>query len=927
MKPERWQELDRLFHSALGRTPAERAAFLDEACGGDESLREEVGALLSAHGEAGSFIERPALELEARSLADDRGESVVGQTIGHYGVISLLGAGGMGEVYRALDTRLGRQIALKILPVEFTRDADRVRRFQQEARAASALNHPNIITIYEIGQLEDRHFMATELIDGETLRRRISGIESLSGNGGKSAIPPQILETLNIAIQAADALAAAHEAGIVHRDIKPENIMVRSRDGYVKVLDFGLAKLTEGPPIALDPEAPTRIPIKTSAGLVMGTVTYMSPEQTRGETVDVRTDIWSLGVVLYEMLAGTAPFARATSSEVIALILEREPPPLTRYARDVPAELERIVSKALTKDREERYQTARDFLVDLRRLRQRLEVDAEIERTAQPEKSSEEKVVATSSEQTATATGGAATVETGAAAVAPSTLSAAQLVKEIKQHKRGALALAVVLVAASVVAYLAYARYAAGGRASTIRSVAVLPFANQTNDPDSEYLSDGISESLINSLSQLAGVKVIARSSSFKYKGKEVDPQEVASALGVEAILTGRVTQRGDNLLISVELMDARDKMQVWGEQYNRRGSDLLAVQSEISREIAEKLRLKLTNAEQQQLVKRPTENLKAFQYYMQGRAYTQRRTREDLLEAIRYCEKAIEEDRDYALAYAGLADAYSGLVVRGYIAPLEGRRKAEETARKALALDENLAEAHAALGQAYGLSSSSSFSPGDRELRRAIELSPSLAGAHQYLGLSLARQGRLDESLEEILKARELDPLSSVIARQIALPYYLKRDSGRALELLRSANELGPTLSTTWEIGVYVQNKLFNEALAELEKAKRERKSDPILIYSTGMVYAAQGKRTEALQIIKELEEMSGTTLGQAHWIAKVYAALNEKEQALRSLEGGTAAEVIAAFYKDEPVWDTIRGDPRFGDLLRRMNIPLSPS
>jgi tetratricopeptide (TPR) repeat protein len=307
----------------------------------------------------------------------------------------------------------------------------------------------------------------------------------------------------------------------------------------------------------------------------------------------------------------------------------------------------------------------------------------------------------------------------------------------------------------------------------------------------------------------------------------------------------------------------------------------------------------------------------------MQGRSYNQRRTREDLLEAIRYCEKAIDEDRNYALAYAGLADAYSGLRARGYIAPNEGRRQAEEAARKALSLDENLAESHAALGQASSLTNPSNFSLVDGELRRAIELSPSLALAHQYLALSLARQGRHDESLGEYLKARELDPLSSIIARQVALPYYLKRDYVRALELLRQASDLGPAFSTTFEIGPYIQSGLFNEALAELEKAKRERKSDPILIYSTGMVYAAQGKQAVALKIIKELEEMSGASLDQAHWIAKIYATLKEKELAFSWLERGLATGAIGTFYKDDPVWDPIRSDPRFADLLRRMGVP----
>jgi TolB-like protein len=485
----------------------------------------------------------------------------------------------------------------------------------------------------------------------------------------------------------------------------------------------------------------------------------------------------------------------------------------------------------------------------------------------------------------------------------------------------------VIIAAALSVGLFFVGRYTATNQAMTRglpqESIAVLPFDNQNRDPNTDYLSDGIPESIINSLSQLSQLKVMARSTVFQYKGKDVDPRKVGHDLGVGAVLMGRLIQQGDNLTVRTELVNVSDGTELWGQQYNRKLADVFAVQEEIAKEISEKLRLKLSGAERQQLAKRPTENLKAFQYYVQGRGYISRRTREDLLTSIRYCEKAIEEDPNYALAYAGLSDAYGTLGAYGYIAPIEGRRKAEEAARKAIALDDNLAEAHAALGSAFVQFAPSNFSLGDRELRRAIELSPSFALAHQFLGFSLVRQGRLDESFEECLKARELDSLSSIIARVATLPYYLKRDYARALELLRQANGLGPAFTTTFEIGIYIQNKLFNETLTELEKAQGERKNDSILIYDTGMLYAAQGKRAEALQVIKELEEMSGANLSQAHWIAKIYATLNEKELALMWLERGLPAGAIGPFYKDEPVWDPIRNDPRFTDLLRRMGIP----
>jgi serine/threonine-protein kinase len=800
----------------------------------------------------------------------------------------------MGEVYLAQDTKLDRRVALKILPGDVAGDRNRMSRFVQEAKAASGLNHPNIITIYEIEQIDSVNFIATEFIDGETLRERM-----------RKTSPMRLGEVLDLGAQIASALSAAHAAGIVHRDIKPENLMLRG-DGIVKVLDFGLAKLTERvPPESVDTEAPTSF--KTEPGTVVGTATYMSPEQARGLDIDGRTDIFSLGVVLYELAAGCLPFAGSTCSEVVASLLsEKEPQPLARYAREVPAELERIVSKALRKEREQRYQTTKDLLLDLQSLKQQMEFEAKLERSMPPETRGGQARV---SEAFSTLSGEAITTT-------PITES---LVTGII-HRRSTfiIALAVLIVSAAGLAYFFYS----APPANAIDSIAVLPLVNASNDPNTEYLSDGITESIISNLSQLSELKVVARSTVFRYKGKDVDPRKVGHDLGVRAVLMGRLIQQDDNLTIRTELVNVSDGTQLWGQQYNRKLADVFAVQEEIAREISEKLRLKLTSTEQKQLAKRPTGNLKAFQYYMQGRAYNQRRTREDMLAAIHYYERALEEDRNYALAYAGLADAYLNLGLRGYIAPMEGRRKAEEAARSALALDENLAEAYAALGHLRNVFAPANFSLGDRDLRRAIGLSPSLAMARSYLGFSFLMQGRLDEALAEAMKARELDPLSSIIAREVALCIYLKRDYGRALELLRQANELGPTLSTQWEIGMYIQNGSYNEALAELEEARRERGNDPILILSSGMVFAAQGKAGEALQIIKELEEMSGPSLDQAHWIAKIYAAMNEKEMALNWLERGLAAGTIGGFYNDEPVWDPIRNEPRFADLLRRMGV-----
>ncbi|HSB08702.1 MAG TPA: protein kinase [Blastocatellia bacterium] len=833
MTPKRWKQIDELAQAALERGGDERAAFLDEACAGDDSLRHEVESQIVYQQQASKFLEEPAFKHAAELMGDSQpeAESMEGRIISHYSILRKLGAGGMGEVYLAQDTTLSRKVAIKFLSQNSVADEQARKRLVREARAAAALDHSHICAVYEVGEEAGYSFIVMQYVEGETLASRIE------------CQPIEIREALEIAVQIASALAEAHSHRIIHRDVKPQNVMLTA-SGQVKVLDFGLARVVrEGSLIDSISETES---ILTMPGSVIGTVPYMSPEQVRGESLDARSDIFSFGAVLYEMLSGRNPFEAESVGATMASILTKEPAPLARYASDVPDELQRIVRKALSKDKEGRYQGIKDLLIDLREVKQELEFEAKRERS-------------------------------------------------IGQEVRG----------------------------SPLDSVAILPFFNANVDPSSDYLADGIPESIINNLSQLPGLKVMSRNSVLRFKGQQTDAQEVGQKLGVRAVLTGSIAQRGENLAISIELVDVRDNRQIWGQQHTRKLADVFALQEEIAMDISEKLRLKLTGAEIQQLAKRPTENLKAFQYYVQGRSHAPRSTREDMLTAIRHYEKAIEEDRDYALAYAGLAEAYAVLGLRGHIAPSEGRRKTEEKARKALALDENLAEAHAALGLVYTAFVPFDFSRGDREVRRAIELSPSLALAHFYLGSSLLRQGHLDESLEEQLKARELDPFTSLNARQVAAPYFFKRDYARAIELLRQANLLGPALSTTWEIGVYIQNRLFNEALAELEKAKRERERDPILIYGTGMVYAAQGKRAKALQIIKELEAMSGASLSQAHWIAKIYATLNERDLALRWLERGLAEGAIGTFYKDEPVWDPIRSEPHFADLVRRMGVP----
>jgi serine/threonine-protein kinase len=732
----------------------------------------------------------------------------------------------------------------------------------REAQAAAKLDHPNICSIHEVGEEAGHSYIVMQYVEGETLSSRLK------------KKPLELSELLEVAVQIADALAEAHARGIIHRDIKPQNIMITPR-GQAKVMDFGLAKLCADEAL-LTSEAQTKS-LLTEQGTIVGTLPYMSPEQVRGDTVDPRSDVFSFGAVLYEMVTGTRPFAGPSTAKTISAIITEQPPPLTRYT-DAPTELQRIVGKCLQKERERRYTSARDLLVDLRNFK----------------RDSDPNVIAVTS------------------ATSKRPIS--------RKWIYGPVALAT-LVLGVVAFYFLFRERSSENRA--IHSLAILPFVNANADPNAEYLSDGITESLINSLSQLSQLKVIARTTAFRYKGKDIDPQVTGRELHVDGIITGKVTQLGDTLIIQADFLNAADGTQIWGQRYSSKLSDIFAVQEQIAREIGEKLRLTLTGQEKQGLSKRYTENIRAYQNYLLGRSLAQRRTREDLFSAINNYEKAIEEDGNYALAYAGLADAYTSLAARAYLPPDEGRSKAQEAAQKALSLDPNLAEAHASIGQTKHSFAPYDFPLADRELRRAIELSPSLAAAHQFLGTSLNEQGRFDEALEEHLKARELDPLSTPIARNVAFSYLLKRDYPRALELLRQSKDLGPPFVFAAEIEIYMQNGLLDEALAELEKAKRERKDDPLLITVGGIIYAAQGKRIDALQIIKESQESSGPSLSRAVGIARIYAAMNEKELALSWLERAFEARAISIFYKDAPLWDPIRGDPRFRDLLKRMNVP----
>ncbi|HEY3137136.1 MAG TPA: protein kinase, partial [Blastocatellia bacterium] len=795
-------------------------------------------------------------------------------------------------------------VAIKILPEALASDQQRLQRFIQEAKAASALNHPHILTIHEIGSVGGSRFIATEFIEGETLRQRMNA-------GMKLA---DILET---AIQTCGALAAAHVAGIVHRDIKPENIMVR-RDGYIKVLDFGLAKLTEPKGSTTDTEAATRAMVNTGAGTVMGTANYMSPEQAKGITVDARTDLWSLGAVLYEMITGHAPFAGETPTETISLILQREPAPLTRYVREVPGELERIVNKAVTKDREERYQTAKDMLIDLRSLKRKMEVEAELERTMPLELRGGSS---TSSGQSMLATHSGAVAATVPAGATQTVSSAEYIISGIKGHKRVALLVVLFLLIAS--ASLVY--FSLGKNSSrAIESIAVLPFVNTTADPNSEYLSDGITESLINSLSQLPNLAVKSRSSVFRYKGRETDPQAAGKDLGVRAVLTGRMVQRGDALSISVELVDAQNNNHLWGQQYNRKLSDVLAVQEDIAKEISDRLRLKLSGEEQKQLTKRYTANTEAYQLYLKGNYYTSKATKDGLRKGFEYFNQAIEKDPNYALAYNGLAYYYI-VASEWFLSPKEAMLKTREAAQKALAIDEALADTHTSLATvAYW--HDWDWATAEREFKRAIELNPNDTRTHAFYAWYLLSVGRTDQALAEAKRGQELDPISAETNTYLGIALTLAHRYDQAAEQLRKTIDLDSTYWFTHDFlgrALEQQGKL-PEAIAEFQRARQLEGAIAELWAMLGHAYALSGQKSEAQKALVELKEPSAGIYVPPYMIATVYAGLGDKDQAFAWLERAyTERSFYLTWLPMDPIWDSLRSDLRFQELLKKIGFP----
>ena len=861
MTPEQYQRVVELYHTALELEPEARAAFLDRACSDDVELCHNVESLLSAHDNAHNYFASPAMAVATAVIGEETMPSYVGKSINHYRVLSLLGAGGMGEVYLAEDSRLGRKVALKLLPGEFTRDADRVRRFEKEARAASALNHPNIITIHEIGQVDTTNYIVTEFVDGETLRQRMSGKRLGIGTA------------FEVASQIASALAAAHAAGIVHRDIKPENIMVRP-DGLVKVVDFGLVKLTEPDKALVETSAHDENKSLTEPGRVMGTPNYMSPEQARGVGVDARSDIFSLGAVFYEMIAGQLAFSGRTSTDVIISIVQQEPVPLQHLVAGVPRELDQIIAKMLCKEREQRYQTAAELLADLKGLKPQLERKAVSGR-----------------------------VKSATTAGTPP-----------KTRPIWPWALAATAVLLLAVGWWWYARPTpeVSAKAET-PVIAVLPFKN-LSEKESDYFSDGLTDEVIHNLSIIEGLEVRSRTSSFTFKDKPYSLRDVGNRLNVNYVVDGSVLRSGGNLRINAQLVRVSDEKLLWTGKFPSELKDIFKIQDEISRAIVNQLRVKLGHGR-----RRYDTSVEAYDLYLRAGGQSRISVRSDVQvdDGIRLYEQVIVKDPSFAPAYAKLASLYAFRSAQFVVDDADDSVvKSETMAEKAIQLDPLLSEAHVARG--WMRARKGQWSQAENSFLEAIRLNPSSSDAYTiYAYWMLTPVGRLEDAVKQLRSAARADPLSNEVNSTLGIVLISTGQYDQAATYLEKSRDDADTSgnSNIALARVRLGQARFAEAIHLLEN-RPERSTNPVIRGWLGNAYARSGRREEA-------EQMAAVSQF-ANEQALIFAGLGDKDRTFDALErmGSRGPQRVGRFLM-YPEFSFLRADPRLAALRKKVGLP----